>query len=85
LKAVVQPLRKKGKMVMRIWSRPLGVTDLAGPDYWDYFGDRLVTHAAIHPGANVLDIGCGTGSSLFPAARQTGGLGYVTGIDICPG
>ena len=72
-------------MMIRIWSRPLGVTDLDGPDYWDYFGDRLVAHAAIPPGASILDIGCGTGSSLFPAARQTGSRGYVTGIDICPG
>jgi O-methyltransferase/aklanonic acid methyltransferase len=68
----------------RIWSRPIGVTDLQGPDYWDYYGLRLVEHAAIHPGDRVLDVGCGTGSSLFPAAEKTGSSGYVIGIDICP-
>jgi O-methyltransferase / aklanonic acid methyltransferase len=68
----------------RIWSRPVGVTDLSGPDYWDYFGARLVTHARIFKGAKVLDIGCGTGSSLFPAAELTGSDGFVIGIDICP-
>lgn len=68
----------------RIWSRPLGVTDLAGPDYWDYFGARLVERANIHPGAKLLDVGCGTGSSLFPAARKAGSQGYAVGIDICP-
>ena len=72
-------------MMSRIWSRPLGVTDLNGPDYWDYFGGRLVAHANIFPGAKILDIGCGTGSSLFPAARQMGNQGYIIGIDICPG
>ena len=54
----------------RIWSRPLGVTNLAGPDYWDYFATRLVERAAISPGELLLDVGCGTGSSLFPARRK---------------
>ena len=68
----------------RIWARPVGVSDPDGPDYWDYFGGRLVEHAAIPRGARVLDVGCGTGSSLFPAADKTGPGGYVIGIDICP-
>ena len=67
-----------------IWSRPIGVTDPEGPDYWDYYGVRLVEYARIAPGAKVLDVGCGTGSSLFPAAEKTGTSGYVIGIDICP-
>ncbi len=67
-----------------IWSRPIGVSNLDGPDYWDYFGVRLVEFAAIPLGARVLDVGCGTGSSLLPAALRTGAKGYVTGIDICP-
>jgi len=69
----------------RIWSRPIGVSDLNGPDYWDCFGVRLVERAAIPPGARVLDVGCGTGSSLFPAAEKIGANGYTVGIDICPG
>ena len=69
----------------RIWSRPLGVSDLNGPDYWDYFGSRLMEYAAIPQGSRILDIGCGTGSSLFPAAMRTGSHGYAIGIDVCPG
>lgn len=69
----------------RIWSRPRGTSSLDGPDYWEYFGVRLVEHAAVYPGARVLDVGCGTGSSLFPAAEKTGARGYAAGIDICPG
>ena len=68
----------------RIWSRPVGVSDLEGPDYWDYFGIRLVEHADIPLGAQVLDVGCGTGASLFPAAKRTGPRGFAVGIDICP-
>lgn len=68
-----------------IWSKPLGDSNPAGLDYWEYFGVKLVEQAAIVPGAKVLDVGCGTGSSLFPAGEKTGPSGYVTGIDICPG
>jgi O-methyltransferase/aklanonic acid methyltransferase len=63
----------------------MGVSDPEGLDYWDYFGVRLVEHAGIPPGAYVLDVGCGTGSSLFPAAEKSGPRGYAIGIDICPG
>jgi O-methyltransferase/aklanonic acid methyltransferase len=68
----------------RIWSKPIGVTAIDGPNYWDYFGAQLVEQAAIPPGARILDIGCGTGSSLFPAAERAGMQGYACGIDICP-
>ncbi|MBN2147774.1 MAG: methyltransferase domain-containing protein [Anaerolineales bacterium] len=68
----------------RIWSRPI-YTPPGGPDYWDYFGLMLAERAGISQGAWVLDVGCGTGSSLFPAAERAGGEGYVVGIDICPG
>jgi ubiquinone/menaquinone biosynthesis C-methylase UbiE len=72
-------------VVTRIWSRPIGVSDLDGQDYWEYFGVLLVEHAEIFPGAKLLDVACGTGSSLFPAAQKTGSHGFVTGFDICPG
>ena len=68
----------------RLWSRPIGVSDVDGPNYWDYFGAKLVEHAAIPLGARVLDVGCGSGSSLYPAVEKTGLRGYVVGIDICP-
>ena len=76
---------KKDNEMERSWSRPIGVSDPDGPDYWDYFGVRLVEHAAISPGAWVLDVGCGTGSSLLPAAEKAGANGYAVGIDTCPG
>ena len=66
------------------WSRPVGVSDLDGTDYWDYFGASLVEHADIKPGKKVLDVGCGSGSSLFPAGEKTGPYGFAVGIDICP-
>lgn len=71
--------------MVRIWSRPVGITDMSELDYWEYFGYRLVEHAKVFPGARLLDVGCGTGSSLFPAAQKVGSAGYAIGIDICRG
>ncbi|MEZ4681724.1 MAG: methyltransferase domain-containing protein [Caldilineaceae bacterium] len=42
---------------------------------------RTVALAAIQPGTDVLDVGCGTGDLTLVAAQQTGGTGYVAGID----
>lgn len=67
-----------------IFSRPVGVSDPQVANYWDYFGGRLVERTDIYPGARLLDVACGTGSSLFPAAEKTGPRGFAVGIDICP-
>jgi ubiquinone/menaquinone biosynthesis C-methylase UbiE len=68
-----------------IFSHPIGVSDPEGPDYWDYFSARLLERACIFSGAWILDVGCGSGGSLFPAAKKAGPSGYAVGIDICPG
>lgn len=68
---------------MGIWSKPAGMSGPDAPDYWEYFGSRFVELAAVGPGSSVLDVGCGTGSSLFPAAERVGPGGRAVGIDIC--
>jgi ubiquinone/menaquinone biosynthesis C-methylase UbiE len=67
-----------------IWSKLAGTAGDDALEYWNYFGLRLVERAAITPGARILDVGCGTGPSLFPAAARAGQLGQAIGIDICP-
>ena len=47
-----------------------------------YFGNLLVELADLQEGATVLDVGCGRGASLFPAAQKIGPQGHVTGIEI---
>ncbi|WP_299741634.1 class I SAM-dependent methyltransferase [uncultured Tateyamaria sp.] len=44
--------------------------------------DLVLDQAALRPGDQVLDIGCGTGVSVVAAARAVGGQGHVTGLDI---
>jgi SAM-dependent methyltransferase len=45
------------------------------------FGEAEIVHAAVPPGASVLELGCGTGRILRPLAA----LGHpVTGVDDSP-
>ncbi len=46
--------------------------------------DGLMRRARLAPGQRVLDVGCGTGSSLIAAAAAVGEDGRVTGVDIAP-
>lgn len=53
--------------------------------YFPKFGRRLVELAQLGNGAQVLDVACGRGAVLFPAAERVGPSGQVTGIDISAG
>ena len=53
--------------------------------YFPIFGERLVETAQIHEGAQVLDVACGRGAVLFPAAKRVGPSGQVIGIDLAEG
>ncbi len=45
-------------------------------------GARLVEWADLAPGESVLDVGCGRGATLFPAAERVGPSGRVLGVDL---
>jgi len=66
-----------------IWSKVPGEAREKALDYWQFFGERLVAHAQLNAGAQVLDMGCGTGSSLIPASAVVGKSGNIVGIDLC--
>jgi len=50
--------------------------------FWDRIGRRTVEQLTLSSGANVLDVGCGTGASALPAAEAVGPNGFVIGVDL---
>ena len=52
--------------------------------YHDHFGGRLVELAGVGPGDAVLDVGCGRGAVLVPAAARVGESGRAVGVDLSP-
>ena len=53
--------------------------------YFPIFGEWLVETAQVPEGAKVLDVACGRGAVLFPAAERVGPGGHVIGIDLADG
>jgi len=56
-----------------------------GLRYFPLLGQWLVDVAQIPSGVQVLDVACGRGAVLFPAAQQVGPHGQVIGIDLSEG
>jgi ubiquinone/menaquinone biosynthesis C-methylase UbiE len=54
----------------------------SGPGCFAYFGARLVDAADLAPRQRVLDVACGRGAVLFPAAERVGPQGMAVGIDL---
>ena len=46
------------------------------------FGAELVELVDLRPGERVLDVGCGRGATLLPAAEKVGREGLVVGVDL---
>jgi ubiquinone/menaquinone biosynthesis C-methylase UbiE len=71
--------------VVGVFDRASASYDRVGDEFFGLFGRRLVEHAAVQAGEKVLDLGCGRGAVLFPAAEAAGPTGRVIGIDLAPG
>lgn len=65
-----------------VFNRSAATYGQVGPGYFAHFGRRLVEFAQIPAGARVLDVACGRGAILFPAAEAVGPSGAVTGVDL---
>ena len=68
-----------------VFSRSAAAYGQVGPSYFQHFGQQLVNFARITPGARVLDVACGRGAVLFPAAEAASPGGLVTGVDLSAG
>jgi ubiquinone/menaquinone biosynthesis C-methylase UbiE len=55
---------------------------VAGVDFFSTFGRDLVAAVGPRPGERVLDIGCGRGAVLWPAAEAVGPTGHVLAVDL---
>jgi SAM-dependent methyltransferase len=69
--------------VVELWSRAAATYETEIP-YFGPMGERIAAHAGLEPGQHVLDVACGKGATLLPAAAAVGPDGHVTGIDIVP-
>ncbi|MFF0066446.1 class I SAM-dependent methyltransferase [Streptomyces sp. NPDC005279] len=56
--------------------------DRLGVEFFTPMGRRLVELAAPQPAERLLDVGCGLGATLLPAATRIGPAGHALGIDI---
>jgi SAM-dependent methyltransferase len=73
-------------VLMKAWKGPSGNAWVDLQETLDGmfapFEERLVAAVAAHGARQVLDVGCGTGSTTIAAARQAGLDGRAVGVDI---
>jgi ubiquinone/menaquinone biosynthesis C-methylase UbiE len=67
------------------YERAAPTYERAGFSHHAPFGERLAQLVLLGPGGRVLDVGCGAGGALLPAARRVGPTGEAIGVDIAPG
>ncbi|MGW5440424.1 class I SAM-dependent methyltransferase [Nocardia asteroides] len=73
------------QQVAQVFDRAAPTYDQLGVNFFTPMGRRLVELVAPQPGERILDVGCGRGASVFPAATAVGAAGSVLGIDLAPG
>ncbi len=71
--------------IASVFDRSSSTYDDVGVDFFTPFGRRLVELADLRAGERVLDVGCGAGAVLRPAAEAVGPTGQAIGLDLAPG
>jgi SAM-dependent methyltransferase len=68
-----------------IFNRASSTYGGAGLDFFGHFGVRVIRLAQVRSGCSLLDVGCGTGAALLPAAAAVAHTRPVVGMDISSG
>lgn len=68
-----------------VFSRASTRYDRVVTSFFDQLGSALVDFVGLEPGWRVLDVACGRGATVFPAAVKVGHAGRVVGIDLADG
>lgn len=66
----------------RVFEEAADVYDQSGVEFFRPIGRKLVERAGLEPGESVLDVACGRGAALLPAAEAVGAGGSAVGIDM---
>ncbi|MEO3929133.1 methyltransferase domain-containing protein [Micromonosporaceae bacterium B7E4] len=80
---MTEEARRKAALV-GAFDRGAAAYDQLGVDFFGPPGVELVRRAGVRTGQRVLDVGCGRGAVLVPAARAVGVTGRVVGVDLAP-
>src|SRR5262249_6967805 len=83
------PKRRSLMSITQDWTAhagegPARYQRLLAPAVFEPFARKLVSHARVRPGMNILDLACGTGAVSRAAARATGPHGSILAVDISP-
>jgi ubiquinone/menaquinone biosynthesis C-methylase UbiE len=71
-----------GLRIARLFDALAGSYDQVGVDFFQPIADGLLEVLPPQPGQRWLDVGCGRGAVLVPAARGVAPEGSVAGIDV---
>src|SRR4051794_4135862 len=69
------------KEVVALWERAAATYETEVP-YFTLMSEAVVGHADLQPGEAVLDVACGKGAAVVPAAKAVGDGGRVLAVDI---
>ncbi len=71
---------QRKRLIAAAFDRAADTYDSVAGSYFSYFGPRSVARANIPNGGVVLDVACGKGAALIPAAQL--GVATAVGVDI---
>jgi len=77
-----EPRDEHARRAVRAFDAAADTYDDPANGFWEVTGRRTVERLALVPGARVLDLPCGSGSSALAAAEVVGELGGVVAVDV---